>query len=728
MRAKLVAVALASVMAFLVFQPLGTTSAPPIRLDPIPSSDSYLDEYGATHTAYASAVAGSNTEIFYTNSRWNPSPIRLTYTENASQNPQVYLEHNFSVVYVGWMESDPNASTSRAYYMTSNDNGTTWTAPLLIGEASPDVTWDMTVIDDRLFGWKVGTGEFVAEAFVPSTIYREAENVYLSRYAFDTRVGEPLLPPNLRIDSYPPGVNGYYLVQVKGLVEADWASRISATGAEIVSYAARLNYLLRMNSTEKTAVQILDLVRWVGIFQPGYRIHPSYDNATGFREMIVSTFPGENVTSLGNQIATLGAQVNSTADLEGDGTIVVYADASLVDDIANVNGVESIGPSVLGRPGNSDARWIIQSGNINTRATPIHNQGIDGRHASGSRELIAIADMGADSQHEALAFGTSYQKILTTKSDWSNEQGGNCPGDETGHGTATASSLAGDAPTQDQYSGPSDNNKEDGAVFKAQLVIQDIGCPDGLIHTPRNRAALFWHAVGVGAEVQTNSWASAYNGSPGGLSWSIMTDIDYYLWQHQRLAVLWEADNQGQNSGTLGYEPRAKNVITIGASGNGLTYNDMAEKSSRGPSGSAVDRLKPTLVAPGGAGSSGVWTASRNLNPQCGVAGDDVQRYVCVFGTSFATPHAAGAAAMVRQYFIDGWYPTGTRIPGNGFVPSAALVRTVLMAGAFELPGNTAGQHSHFYNRGWWFPNLDQGWGRINLDNSLYFAADPRLL
>ena len=51
------------------------------------------------------------------------------------------------------------------------------------------------------------------------------------------------------------------------------------------------------------------------------------------------------------------------------------------------------------------------------------------------------------------------------------------------------------------------------------------------------------------------------------------------------------------------------------------------------------------------------------------------------FGTSMATPIAAGSATLVRQYFTDGWYPTGQPNASAAFGPSASLVKAVLIGG-----------------------------------------------
>ena len=54
-----------------------------------------------------------------------------------------------------------------------------------------------------------------------------------------------------------------------------------------------------------------------------------------------------------------------------------------------------------------------------------------------------------------------------------------------------------------------------------------------------------------------------------------------------------------------------------------------------------------------------------------------------------ATPVVAGTAMIARQYFREGYYPSGIPNPDNGFIPSGALLKAVLIGGAFPMDGNT---------------------------------------
>ena len=177
----------------------------------------------------------------------------------------------------------------------------------------------------------------------------------------------------------------------------------------------------------------------------------------------------------------------------------------------------------------------------------------------------------------------------------------------------------------------------------------------------------------------------------------------------------------------------------MGATWNGTSAGKMASYSSRGP---AYDgRIKPTVVAPGGDsitadGPSPVKAASTSSSDeQCG--SDPANRYHPTGGTSFAHPAVAGSAALVRQYFTDGWYPSGVKTPSQWINPSAALIKAVLVNSAVQLTDNSAYEqlcvfcsdcpHPHYdcsytYN----YPNKIQGWGRILLENSLYFSGDSR--
>jgi hypothetical protein len=78
-----------------------------------------------------------------------------------------------------------------------------------------------------------------------------------------------------------------------------------------------------------------------------------------------------------------------------------------------------------------------------------------------------------------------------------------------------------------------------------------------------------------------------------------------------------------------------------------------------------------------------------------------------------AAAAVGGAALLVRQYFKEGFYPTGLRRSGDGFAASGSLLRAMIVAGADPL---------NCFQRS---PSMESGHGSVNLDPVLRF--DGRL-
>ena len=149
-------------------------------------------------------------------------------------------------------------------------------------------------------------------------------------------------------------------------------------------------------------------------------------------------------------------------------------------------------------------------------------------------------------------------------------------------------------------------------------------------------------------------------------------------------------------------------------------------------------RIKPDIVAPGaylvGANSPGVSNGAplvrhcRTHQSGADEAFDENNTLVAMGGTSVATAAVAGLAAIARQYFEDGFYPTGTRNggdPGNadGFTPMGALVKAILVNSAQDMVQGR-GESSRNDDG---FPNEDQGYGLVSTAYGRAAATPPHV-
>lgn len=138
-------------------------------------------------------------------------------------------------------------------------------------------------------------------------------------------------------------------------------------------------------------------------------------------------------------------------------------------------------------------------------------------------------------------------------------------------------------------------------------------------------------------------------------------------------------------------------------------FEDIAAFSSFGPT--ADGRIKPDVVCPGElVSASSSDNSPTDTGSTCNVGRKS--------GTSMATPMVAGHAAIIRQYFLEGYYPSGTATGSDAYTPSGPLVKAVMMGGACDMKGNTE-QYLPLEES----PSFRQGFGRLCLCSSLRLAG-----
>ncbi|MFE4621053.1 S8 family serine peptidase [Streptomyces sp. NPDC056747] len=292
----------------------------------------------------------------------------------------------------------------------------------------------------------------------------------------------------------------------------------------------------------------------------------------------------------------------------------------------------------------------------------------------GKGTKVAVLDTGVDAEHPDLASRVTASKNFTDSKTTN---------DLVGHGTHTASTVGG--------TGAASEGRMKGVAPGADLLIGKVLNDGGYGQDSWVIAGMQW-AVDQQADVVSMSLGNA----------SIRDCTDPVAQATKQLAqssdslFVVAAGNAGSGTETVSSPGCVPDVLTVGAVDRDDTT---AWFSSRGPV--AVTRtLKPEMAAPG----VGISAAS--------AGGRGVYAYRSMSGTSMATPHVAGAAAILRQAHPD-WTPqqlkaalvssarTGGNIAGAdqtgagvldvlGAVDQKVLSAPAVQAGSYNWPQDTS--------------------------------------
>ncbi len=247
---------------------------------------------------------------------------------------------------------------------------------------------------------------------------------------------------------------------------------------------------------------------------------------------------------------------------------------------------------------------------------------------TGEGIVVAVIDTGIDYSHPDLGggFGPGYKVIggydfLNKDSD---------PMDDNGHGTHVAGIIAADGDT----SGVAPSTK-----LLAYKVLGADGSGSMSLVLSAIEAALDPNGDGLyNDHADVISMSLGGSGSPDD---PVCVAVEEAI--SLGVVVVIAAGNEGPSLGTVASPGLAAGAITVGAADE---YGAVANFSSRGPVGDLM--MKPEVTAPGVQIVSTVPFANTKYSSSSG--------YMSMSGTSMATPHVSGAAALLIQMHPE-WTP-----------------------------------------------------------------------
>lgn len=470
-----------------------------------------------------------------------------------------------------------------------------------------------------------------------------------------------------------------YVLQLDGPITPRRRAALERTGIQLGDYLPMNAYLARLTADDVESLDRVPFVQWVGLYRADWKIDPvltspaapaarTRDSADTVVQVVICLFADSAPEPVAARLSGIGATVINVSRPGRRAYIDALVPRSALAGLAHWDEVQFIEPAPQGILRNDSNRWIAQS-NVED-FTPVWDAGL---HGEG--ELVGLIDDPMDLDHCAFADdvdpGPTHRKVYAYR------------GTPTAHlhGTHVAGTLAGD------YENLGQPDTYDGLALAARITYSDV---NEVFDAPSTFYDRLLDAYNDGARLHNNSWGAALSTY---IVWS--EQADRFSREHEDALLVVAVANDG----TVLAPENAKNVLAVTASDD--TPNQGNHCS--GAIGPTFDnRRRPEVCAPG------CYTRSAYAGRPCS--------WVANSGTSMACPVVTAAGVLTRQYFIEGFYPTGAATPGDALQPSGALLKACLINSAADLTGVEG------------YPSDLEGWGRVLLDDVLYFEGDDRNL
>jgi hypothetical protein len=519
------------------------------------------------------------------------------------------------------------------------------------------------------------TAQHDGEAAAPS----QDSRILLRYSTFDPLVRTPEVPPALRASTD----TNLWIVQFRSAPTDGDRAALQAAGGVVRGYLPHDSHVVLFVGDGRRALGALPRVRWVGAYEPAYRLEPFLltEHLSGAAprrryDMVMADKRGDKqvlaarITALGGRVVDMHLQsLLFTVELDGAQLLA----AARLDEVLWINRWSEPGTDMDNARIQGGANAIEIAGGYTGAGIRGHvYEGVEASHPDFTVPLVNVRSGGVQTRHGHCTAGIVF-----------------------GNGTS-ASPARGLAPAALGY------YTDYTAVtpgWSRNMVIDEVVNVHRCMFT-------------------TASWGG--NQTP--LYNATSADADDIVFDHR---IPWTQSMSNLGNTNARPEAWAKNVISVGGVvhfNNSTPIDDswLAGNASIGPAQDG--RIKPDLVSY----YEQVWTSDLSA----GLANNDPlrpgtfggynnapdpsgQSHIGFGGTSAATPIVAGHNALAIQMYTDHLFNNTVRVPGGTRFqnrPYAQTLKALMIVGADQYtPTATDNRREHV---GWGHPNLNNLWTR----------------